>query len=103
MPDLNRPIRTGDHVYHAPTGERWTVAYADYATGYLSWCGWPEGRARIEDCQVVQASGETESWALVEEIAATLGSDHRARYCRRLLRERKQGPDGGDDGAGDGG
>ncbi len=41
-------IRCGDTVRHEPSGESWLVAYADYDTGEMSWCGFPEGTARIE-------------------------------------------------------
>jgi hypothetical protein len=60
--------RCGDHVRHGPTGETWVVAFADTKTGELAWAGWPPGRARIADCEVVyQCPDQThrdsvESW-----------------------------------------
>lgn len=78
-------IRTGDTVLHRPTGERWLVACV--RDGDLSWCGWPEGYAKLSDCELVRACTDERHWKLVEEIAR--GShDHRGRYCRWLLEHR---------------
>lgn len=46
--------RCGDTVFHKPTGERWIVAYADAERDELAWCGWPEGLAKLSDCEVVE-------------------------------------------------
>lgn len=52
------PFRSGDHVFHAPSEETWVVAYADPVTGYMSYCGWPQGEAKISDCTLTKAASE---------------------------------------------
>jgi len=54
MSDNDYRLRTGDVVRHVPSGEDWEVLYADYESGYMSWIGWPPGRARIADCELVR-------------------------------------------------
>ena len=49
------PFRAGDIVLHRPSGETWTVAYADPVSGNIAWCGWPPGVARIADCELLAA------------------------------------------------
>ncbi len=44
-------VRCGDVVKHRPTGEEWVVAWSDGE--YLAWAGWPDGRARLSDCDIV--------------------------------------------------
>ncbi len=46
-------INCGDHVLHRPSGEKMVVAAADHGEDMLMWCGWPEGSAKISDCDVV--------------------------------------------------
>lgn len=86
MADQDPPSawRTGDHVVHRPTGETWVVAYVD--GDRLSWCGWPEGRADVADCERVHVATDDEHAALVREIAA-VANDHRAGAVRRLYPE----------------
>lgn len=74
-----------DCVFHRPTGETWLLAYADYETGDLSWLGWPEGRARISDCELVDPATETTRlyWATELERSGT----PRAATARRLYPE----------------
>jgi hypothetical protein len=50
--------RCGDTVYHRPSKETWEVAYAH--AGYLSWFGWPEGQARVEDCDLTKRCTDEE-------------------------------------------
>ncbi len=81
-------MRTGDHVYHRPSGEEWIVACV--RGDRLSWCGWPEGQAEVADCELIAACTDAEHWSLVEKIARVTGSDHRGVYCRWLLAQRAQ-------------
>lgn len=76
--------RCGDHVFHRPSAETWTVAYADPQTGYLSWAGWPEGRARMSDCRLVYRATQTEHVAAVRQWLVVDHSDSRARRVRAL-------------------
>lgn len=61
-------IRAGDHVRHRPSGETWVVAFADYESGDLAWCGWPEGLARLADCYLVQKASDDEHARIVAQI-----------------------------------
>ena len=82
-------IRTGDTVFHRPSGERWLVACV--RGDDLSWCGWPEGQARLADCDLIISCTDEAHWKLVREIAAS-SQDHRGRYCRWLLEQVKEVP-----------
>ena len=77
-------IRCGDAVIHIPSGEEWPVAYADYETGYLAWSGWPEGRAKIEDCERVRIASDKEHMAHVMEWVGGSSPDHRRAVVKRL-------------------
>lgn len=74
-----------DRVFHRPTGETWLLAYADYETGDLSWLGWPEGRARISDCDLVEPA--TASTRLYWATQLERSSLPRAGVARRLYPE----------------
>lgn len=78
-------MRTGDIVFHRPTGETWTVACV--RDDRLSWCGWPEGTADLVECDLLQECSDDDHWRLVEEIAQVRG-DHRGEMCRRLLADK---------------
>ena len=75
-------IRCGDHVRHEPSGWIWVVAWADYETGELACCGWPNGIARIEDCTLVTASTDEEHRNALASVIITGGS--RAERAARL-------------------
>lgn len=77
------PIETGDTVKHIPTGETWIVACVE--GNDLSWCGWPEGMARLSDCELVEKATVQRRQELLESLAAMGQDDHRARYAKRLL------------------
>jgi hypothetical protein len=77
-------IDTGDVVRHVPTGEEWVVAFV--RNGDLSWCGWPEGWAKISDCILIKKATAEERMKLLHEMAEMQGDqDHRARYARAEL------------------
>lgn len=78
-------IRCGDTVVHKPTGETWLVAYADYGTGDLAWSGWPDGRARIADCEISRfATDEQHAKHVAEWLSPPAREDHRTAVIRRL-------------------
>jgi peptidoglycan/LPS O-acetylase OafA/YrhL len=58
IPIEGRTIRGGDHVFHRPTGETWTIEYVK--GDYLAWCGFPRGEARVADCDLVMACSDEE-------------------------------------------
>ena len=68
------PFRTGDSVRHEPTGETWVVAYADPASGYISWLGWPEGEARISDCTLTKAATDDDHQEWLGRLKKSGGS-----------------------------
>ena len=76
-------MKTGDHVLHRPSGEKWVVAYV--RGDDLAWCGWPSGLARASDCEIVKLATHDESKALLKEMAAMSESDHRRSFARRAL------------------
>jgi hypothetical protein len=78
-------MRTGDTVFHKPTGEKWLVAYVD--GDRLAWCGWPEGEARLSDCELVRACDDERHWELVNHIAKS-ASGRRAGMCQAMLAAR---------------
>ena len=74
-------IRAGDIVHHKPTGEDWVVAYVDGE--YLAWCGWPDGRAKLADCQLKKSCTDEEHIKWLREIAESSGT--RASRAQRAL------------------
>lgn len=73
--------RAGDIVFHKPTGEEWVVAYVD--GDYLAWCGWPEGEAKLADCELVRAIDDADHLRWLRDIAASDGK--RARRAHAAL------------------
>lgn len=83
-------IDTGDGVFHRPTGEKWLVACV--RDDRLSWVGWPEGSANLDDCELVRKASPEARRKLLEEMAAMGGDDHRQRYAAwRLESEAENG------------
>ena len=77
-------IDTADSVFHRPTREWWSVACVQGER--LSWCGWPEGSAKLSDCLLVDKATPAERRKLLEDLAnMRSGDDHRARYARSVL------------------
>lgn len=76
-------MKTGDHVIHKPSGEKWVVAYV--RGDDIAWCGWPSGLARASDCEVVKVCTHAESKDLLREMADMPGDDHRRSFARRAL------------------
>ena len=89
-------LRCGDTVKHRPSGETWEVAYADYASGYLSPSGWPEGLAKIAECELEERCTEEEHKAAVSRWLDHPHSregdrvDHRIAMVRRLYRPEEE-------------
>lgn len=77
-------IRCGDTVLHYPSGETWTVAYADYERDALAWMGWPEGFAKITDCILLASATDAEHREHVERWSKLTTNDHRPAVVRRL-------------------
>ena len=81
-------IRTGDTVFHKPSGEQWLVAYVQ--DDELAWCGWPEGLARLADCELVRTCSDEQHWTLVRELA-THASGMRQRWAAWYLAQHAKG------------
>lgn len=80
-------IQTGDTVLHKPTGETWLVAYE--RDGRLAWCGWPEGEAKTEDCELLEKGTPEGRQSLLKDMAAMRGDDARRRYAVYQLEQEK--------------
>ena len=86
-------IDTGDVVYHAPSKERWTVACVD--GDRLSWCGWPDGEAALDDCTLVKKATQEERLGVLNALASMSSSCHRKNHAQATLdaeREAKEKP-----------
>ncbi|MGX9981932.1 hypothetical protein [Methylobacterium fujisawaense] len=68
------PFRTGDSIFHRPSGETWVCAWADPEAGYLSWLGWPPGEARIADFELAKAATDEEHRDRLRELKRSGGS-----------------------------
>lgn len=67
------------------------VAYADYASGRASWCGWPEGAVEISKLTLVKACTDDEHRTSVArwlDGAQSQSSDHRRDTIELLYRPR---------------
>lgn len=73
-------FRCGDAVRHVPSGETWRVAYDDGT--HLAWAGWPDGRARSQDCELVRACTDAEHRAEVERWREAGDGSRRAAVLR---------------------
>ena len=76
-------IDTGDTVKHKPTGEEWLVAGVQ--DDRLMWCGWPEGRAAVADCELVKKATPEARDKLLHELAEMHGHDMRKTYAMMRL------------------
>jgi hypothetical protein len=65
------PIRCGDVVLHRPSGEEWIVAAADPESDALMWCGWPEGVAKLSDCELLRRASPEKSAELHAQLTGT--------------------------------
>ncbi len=71
-------MRTGDTVFHKPSGEKWTVAWAD--DRYLIPCGWPETMVAVYDCKLITSCSDAEYRKLLEQVASS-GHEMRRSRC----------------------
>lgn len=79
-------MKSGDTVFHRPSGETWVVAWAD-AREVLP-AGWPETIASASECDLVRSCSDDEYWAMVEAVARY--QDTRGRRCFNLLETRRE-------------
>lgn len=52
-----RKFKTGDTVFHRPTGETWYLV-KDEQDGWVTPGGWPPSQGRAEDCKLVETEAE---------------------------------------------
>ena len=76
-------IDTGDIVLHRPTGETWVVAGVIGDT--LMWVGWPEGCAKLSDCELQEKATQNERNELLQRLSKMNGDDIRKRHAQRML------------------
>lgn len=69
--------RCGDHVLHKPSGETWVVAYADPVIDRIAWAGWPNGTAKLSDCEITKRCTDAEHREEVEAWRKSSGDDGR--------------------------
>jgi hypothetical protein len=84
-------IDTGDYVLHVPSGEKWVVACV--RGEYLSWMGWPEGMAKLADCELIEKATPESKARLLHELADNKTNDHRSRFARHMLAELQEARD----------
>lgn len=87
---LTGVFRAGDIVMHGPTGEKWTLAWAD--GDEVSAEGWPESIAKAADCALVQRATEDESLLILEKWANMApdpreGTDYRTIKAKQILEQ----------------
>src|SRR5262245_28103962 len=73
--------RCGDTVRHRPTGDLLEVAYA--LGNDLAWFGWPDGLARLSDCEVVTRCTDEQHAAAVSMWLDRDGKPHGESGCSR--------------------
>lgn len=81
--------RCGDVVFHRPSGERWIVAWAEGDD--LAWTGWPNGVARLSDCDVVRRCTDAQHVKAVEMWLRPGQHDSRSARVRRLYGATQEG------------
>ncbi len=92
---MRKPPRCGDSVHHRPTGETWIVSYADAERDLISWCGWPEGCAKLSDCDIHERVSDEEHARCVSEwlnhphFHDNGREDERVGEVRRLYRQQE--------------
>ena len=77
---MNDMPRCGDVVLHKPSGEEWLVAWAE--GNDIAWCGWPNGLARVSDCEITKKATDAEHLKIVRDVINC--GDSRAARCARL-------------------
>lgn len=80
-------IDAADVVLHHPTGEKWVVAVV--YNGDLCWVGWPEGIAKVSDCELVEKATPEKRFEMLK-LWAEKTNDVRASYARAVLDEEAQ-------------
>ena len=79
--DMHFLPRCGDTVFHRPTGETWVVAYAEGE--HLAWFGWPDGLAKLSDCEVTERCSDEEHAKAVDEWRRAQPHDDRGNPSHR--------------------
>lgn len=82
-------IRSGDTVFHDPSGETWVVAFVE--GDRLSPCGWPPTMASVADCELLQSCTDAKHREMLETWAIKGGEDFRTVACQHQLLELNRG------------
>jgi hypothetical protein len=77
-------IEIADIVKHAPSGEEWLVARVDDV--HLWPCGWPESRAYLSDCVLIEKASDQARKSLIEDLKKLPESDARSFWRHSLAR-----------------
>jgi hypothetical protein len=81
----NELPRCGDTVRHIPSGEEWTVAYAE--GNELAPAGWPDSRGNVSDCEIVRRCTDDEHQQAVRDWSMKSSTDSRRANVLRLYRK----------------
>jgi hypothetical protein len=89
---MSERIEIGDVVEHGPSGEEWTVCYADYKTGKLAWFGWPDGLADIANCTLIRKSSPERRAQWIKLAGQNAASQRRFAKAFEMYGEAISGP-----------
>lgn len=78
----NKLPRCGDVVRHIPSGEEWTVAYADEMV--LAPAGWPDSRVQTAQCEIIRRCTDDEHQQAVRDWSLKSSTDSRRANVLRL-------------------
>ena len=78
-------FRSGDKVFHWPSGETWILAVAE--NHRVAPCGWPETIANADDCSLIEAASDNDAASMILKWAAMDSSDIRVIVAKRLVAE----------------
>lgn len=90
MSEAKREFRTGDVVFHKPSGEQWLLAWADDV--YVYPYGWPDSRAEAVDCKLLEAASDEKHAKCLAEVAESKSDRYSTRAARHHLKTLSQEP-----------
>lgn len=77
-------------IRHRPSGETWTLAWADESE--VICCGWPETFAKASDCVLVKAASDEEYIAMLRQVSEACPSQTRGYRCKYEIDHALTGP-----------
>lgn len=80
-----RTMRSGDTIFHRPSGEHWLVAAVSPKRDEVVCCGWPETIAKAADCEVVRHCTDAEHQEMLAEVIRSCPDQIRGSWARAAL------------------